>query len=79
MIEKYGLHCFQMRTTVDQKILFVGFENMVDIPEALIIALTLLLVVLWTRHWLLHHYDDRKTPKDSPRALSDEFGTMRTK
>jgi hypothetical protein len=28
---------------------------MLDVPEVLIILLTTLLVVLWTRHWLLHH------------------------
>jgi hypothetical protein len=28
---------------------------MLDIPETLIIFLTALLVVLWTRHWVLHH------------------------
>jgi hypothetical protein len=28
---------------------------MPDIPEVLIIALTLLLVVLWTRHWMIQH------------------------
>lgn len=26
-----------------------------DIPEALIIVLTTLLLVLWTRHWLVQH------------------------
>jgi hypothetical protein len=26
-----------------------------DIPEQLIIALSMLLVVLWTRHWLAQH------------------------
>jgi len=28
---------------------------MFDIPETLIIALTVLLLVLWTRHWLIVH------------------------
>jgi hypothetical protein len=28
---------------------------MLDIPEALIIALSALLAVLWTRHWLVYH------------------------
>jgi hypothetical protein len=28
---------------------------MFDIPETLIIALTTLLLVLWTRHWLVQH------------------------
>jgi hypothetical protein len=68
-----------MRISVNQKILSGGFENMVDIPEALIIVLTLLLVVLWTRHWLLHHQFDRKIPKDTPRSLPDQFGTIRQK
>jgi hypothetical protein len=26
-----------------------------DIPETLIIALSMLLLVLWTRHWLAQH------------------------
>jgi hypothetical protein len=28
---------------------------MLDIPEVLIMLLTALLVVLWTRHWMIHH------------------------
>jgi len=36
---------------------------MLDIPEALILALSALLVVLWTRHWLLHHHADPKTTR----------------
>jgi len=28
---------------------------MIDIPELLIILLTALLAVLWTRHWMIHH------------------------
>jgi hypothetical protein len=30
---------------------------MLDIPEALIVLLTTLLVVLLTRHWMLQHRD----------------------
>jgi hypothetical protein len=32
---------------------------MLDIPEVLIIALTALLAVLWTRHWISHHQTGR--------------------
>lgn len=28
---------------------------MLDISEVLIMLLTALLVVLWTRHWMIHH------------------------
>jgi hypothetical protein len=28
---------------------------MLDIPEVLILLLSALLVVLWTRHWMIHH------------------------
>jgi hypothetical protein len=36
---------------------------MIDIPELLIVLLTALLVVLWTRHWMLHH---RTGPTQKP-------------
>ena len=36
---------------------------MLDIPETLIIALTALLVVLLTRHWLLYHRADHQRRK----------------
>jgi|HubBroStandDraft_2_1064218.scaffolds.fasta_scaffold1420140_2 hypothetical protein len=29
--------------------------QMLDIPEVLIVALAMLLVVLWTRHWLIRN------------------------
>jgi len=32
---------------------------MTDIPEVLIVLLTALLVVLWTRHWMLNHRNGR--------------------
>ncbi len=52
---------------------------MFDIPETLIIVLSAVLLVLWTRHWLLYHQVERKTPKNSPQALPDEFSTARQK
>jgi hypothetical protein len=36
-----------------QKIRLDAIE-MLDLPEILIVLLTTLLVVLWTRHWMIH-------------------------
>jgi hypothetical protein len=46
---------------------------MLDIPEMLIIALTALLAVLWTRHWMLHHRagEAKKSLRDSGRELAE--------
>ncbi|HEY3827542.1 MAG TPA: hypothetical protein VGL82_23475 [Bryobacteraceae bacterium] len=32
---------------------------MLDIPETVIIILTVLLLFLWTRHWVTHHRGHR--------------------